>query len=107
MSKKTIILLSVLAALCLLSSICSADQWEDVKSAGVIRFGVAPDYYPFVYTKGLELDGLDIALVKEMASRLGLSVQPINMAFDGLIDSLIIGQVDLIGGGFSITDERA
>ena len=107
MSKKITILLSILAALCLLTAVCSADQWEDIKSAGVIRFGVAPDYYPFVYTEDLELDGLDIALVKEMGSRLGLSVQAIDMAFDGLIDSVIIGQVDLIGGGFSITEDRA
>ncbi|MBQ4513424.1 MAG: transporter substrate-binding domain-containing protein [Anaerolineaceae bacterium] len=108
MSKKSFILLSVLAALCLLTAVCSADQWEDIQSAGVIRFGVAPDYYPFVYATDVDdLDGLDIALVKEMGRRLGVSVQPINMAFDGLIDSVIIGQVDLIGGGFSITDDRA
>ena len=62
MLKKSFILLSVLAALCLLTVVCSADQWEDIKSAGVIRFGVAPDYYPFVYAMDVdELDGLDIA----------------------------------------------
>ena len=107
MTKKLNILLIVLAVLLTITSLSSAaDQWADVKSAGVLRFGVAPDYYPFVYTEGTDLDGLDIALVKEMGQRLGIEVKPINMAFDGLIDSLLIGQVDLIGGGFSITEER-
>ncbi|MBR6088824.1 MAG: transporter substrate-binding domain-containing protein [Anaerolineaceae bacterium] len=107
MMKKLHILFIVLAVLCLSTAVCSAaDQWEDVKSAGVIRFGVSPDYYPFVYTEGTDLDGLDVALMKEMGQRLGLSVQPINMAFDGLVDALLIGQVDVVGGGFSITEER-
>lgn len=106
MTKKLNILLAVMALLCLTTALCSADHWSDVKNAGVIRFGVSPDYYPFVYTEGTDLDGLDIALVKEMGSRLGLSVQPIDMAFDGLIDAALIGQIDLIGGGFSITEER-
>ena len=107
MTKKLNILLVVLAVLLTVTSLSSAaDQWADVKSAGVLRFGVAPDYYPFVYTEGTDLDGLDIALVKEMGQRLGIEVKPINMAFDGLIDALLIGQVDLIGGGFSITEER-
>lgn len=107
MTKKLNILLIVLTVLLTVTSLSSAaDQWADVKSAGVLRFGVAPDYYPFVYTEGTDLDGLDIALVKEMGKRLGLEVKPINMAFDGLIDSLLLGQVDLIGGGFSITEKR-
>ena len=107
MFKKLNILLVVLAVICLAAGVCGAqDQLADIKNAGVLRFGVSPDYYPFVYTEGLELDGLDIAMVKEMGSRLGVTVQPIDMAFDGLIDAVMIGQVDLIGGGFSITESR-
>lgn len=107
MSGKMRLFLLVTAVLCLSVSLCSAaDHWTDIQNNGVLRFGVAPDYIPFVYTDGLELDGLDIALVKEMGRRLGVTVEPVDMAFDGLIDSLIIGQVDLIGGGFSITEAR-
>ncbi len=107
MSGKLKLLLTIIAVLCLSASLCSAaDHWTDILNSGVIRFGVSSDYIPFVYTDGLELDGLDIALVKEMGSRLGVTVVPVDMAFDGLIDALVIGQVDLIGGGFSITESR-
>ena len=107
MSKKLNILLVVLAVICFATGICAAqDQLAEIKNAGVLKFGVSADYYPFVYMEGLELDGLDIALVKEMGRRLGVAVEPVDMAFDGLIDAVMIGQVDLIGGGFSITEDR-
>lgn len=107
MSKKLNLLLIVLAIVCLATGVCYADgEWDAIKNAGVLKFGAASNYYPFVYMDGLQLDGLDVALVKEMGRRLGVTVEPVDMAFDGLIDSLEIGQVDLIGGGFSITEQR-
>lgn len=108
MSKKSILLFAVLALLSISISICSAaDHWTNIQNAGVLRFGTSSDYIPFVYTEGTELDGLDIALVKEMAGRLGLTVDVVDIAFDGLIDAAIIGQIDLIGGAFAITPERS
>ena len=108
MTKKVNLLLVVLAMVCLLNGAVfgADDQLAAIKEAGVLKFGVSSDYYPFVYMDSLELDGLDIALVKEMGRRIGVNVEPIDMAFDGLIDAVLIGQVDLIGGGFSITDSR-
>ncbi len=108
MSRKTSLLFVVLVIFCFSILTASAeDQWTEIKNNGVLRFGVSSDYIPFVYTEGTSLDGLDIALVKEMGSRLEVDVMPIDMAFDGLIDAVNLGQVDLIGGGFSITDKRA
>ena len=107
MKRKAILLFVVFALLSLSVTLCSAaDHWTSVKNAGILRFGTSSDYIPFVYTEGTELDGLDVALVKEMASRLGLGVEVIDIAFDGLIDAAIIGQVDLIGGAFAITEQR-
>ena len=106
MNRKLNITFIVLAILCLSFAFCSADDLTNVRASGVIRFGVASDYIPFVYMDETTLDGLDVALVKEMGRRLGLQVQPIDFAFDGLIDALNLGQVDLIGSAFAITDAR-
>ena len=106
MSRKSKIVFIILAILCLTSAVYAVDDLATVKSNGKIRFGVASDYIPFVYMEGTTLDGLDIALVKEMARRLNLEVEPIDFAFDGLIDAVNLGQVDLIGSAFSITDAR-
>ena len=82
------------------------DQLAAIKQAGVLKFGTSADYIPFVFADGTTLDGLDIALVNEIGKRIGVKVESIDMAFDGLIDALTIGQVDLIGGALAITPER-
>ena len=84
-----------------------ADDLSDVKSSGVIKFGTMEDYIPFVFTgNDGNLDGMDIALIREIGRRMGVQVQVVNMAFDGLIDALEFGQVDVIGGAFAKTDDR-
>ena len=83
-----------------------ADDLSDVKNSGVLRFGTSTNYVPFVYMEKTEVDGLDAALVREIGKRLGVNVEIYDMAFDGLIDAVNIGQVDLIGGALSITDAR-
>ena len=84
-----------------------ADDLTDVQQSGTMRLGIAPEYIPFVfYDKDGSLSGIDVALIDEIGRRMGVKIEMVNMAFDGLIDSLDIGQVDIIGGAFSKTDER-
>lgn len=89
------------------AAIVSADDLADVRTAGVLRMGTSPDYIPFVfYDDTGMLTGIDAALMEEVGRRMNVQVQVIDIAFDGLIDSLNIGQVDVIGGGFSKTPSR-
>lgn len=100
-------ILVVLLLILLLSLPVSASELGDVKSAGVLRFGTAPDYVPFVfYDENDQLSGIDVALMNEIGRRMGVKVESINLAFDGLIDSLNVDQVDVIGGAFSKNESR-
>ena len=84
-----------------------ADELTDVQQFGVLRLGIAPEYIPFVFfDQDGKLSGIDVALVEEISRRMGVKTEIVNMAFDGLIDSLEIGQVDMIGGAFSKTESR-
>ncbi len=104
---KKILLLSVLCLVFLACTPVFADDLADVMSAGELRFGCAPEYLPFVfYDQTGTLTGIDIALIEEVGRRMGLSVRTIDSAFEGLIDSLKIGQTDVIGGAFSRTEAR-
>ena len=104
--KKDFIFILLLICLILTISV-QADDLADVKQNGVLRLGSAPEYAPFVfYDENGDMTGIDIALIEEIGRRMGVSVQTVDIAFDGLVDSLTIGQVDIIGRGMSITAER-
>ncbi|MBQ6509668.1 MAG: transporter substrate-binding domain-containing protein [Flexilinea sp.] len=84
-----------------------ADDLSDVLLNGVLRMGTAPEYVPFIfYDEDGNMTGIDVALVEEIGRRMGVKVQTIDIAFDGLIDSLKIGQVDIIGCGLARTENR-
>ncbi len=85
-----------------------ADDLADVQAAGVLNFGTSPYYIPFAYYDDSgEMTGIDVALMQEVARRMGISLKATDIAFDGLIDALEIGQVDVIGGALTKSDERA
>jgi ABC-type amino acid transport substrate-binding protein/uncharacterized protein affecting Mg2+/Co2+ transport len=84
------------------------DVWSRIEAAGRILVGTSGDYPPFeYYTDDFVLDGFDIALVREIADRLGLEVVIKDMAFDSLGDALLLAQIDLAVAAVSVTPERA
>lgn len=105
MKKKLIVILTLI--LLLSFTTVWADDLADVQKSGVLRLGTMQAYIPFVFTADNgTMDGMDVALVKEIGRRMGVEVQVISMAFDGLIDALELGQIDIIGGGFAKTEDR-
>ena len=104
--KKTTIILLVLLTIFAAAAV-QADDLADVMQNGVLRMGSSPEYVPFVfYDDNGNMTGIDIALIEEVGRRMGVNVRTLDIAFDGLIDSLEIGQVDIIGRGMSRTPER-
>lgn len=90
-------------------SAVSADDLSEIKQAGVLRFGAPLEYIPFVFEDEdtRAANGLDIALMEEICKKIGVKLEKLTFARDGIIDALNLGQVDVIGGGLSKTDERA
>jgi ABC-type amino acid transport substrate-binding protein len=83
------------------------DDWSKVKAAGKLVVGTAADYPPFeFYNSNFELDGFDIALMKELGRRLGVEVVFNDFAFGGLLNALRLGQVDAAIGAISVTPDR-
>ena len=101
-------LLFLLALIMVLSAAAvQADDLSDVVRNGVLRMGSAPEYIPFVfYDEDGTMTGIDVELIKEVGRRMGVEVQTVDIAFDGLLDSLKNGQVDIIGRGMSRTESR-
>lgn len=106
--KKKSVLFFIMAVMLFIFTAVSADDLSDIKQVGVLRFGAPLEYIPFVYEdESGNPSGMDIALMEEVCRRMGVRMQKISFARDGIIDALNIGQVDVIGGGLSKTDARA
>jgi ABC-type amino acid transport substrate-binding protein len=85
----------------------SAGDWTKIKAAGKLVVGTSADYPPFeYYTPDFRLDGFDIALIREIGKQLGVQVQIKDMAFDGLLDALQLGQIDMAIAAISVTPDR-
>ncbi len=81
--------------------------WQRINQNHKIVVGISPDYPPFAYVdQNFAVQGYDLALVQEVGKRLNLPLDIRNMAFDGLINSLVLGQIDLAAAAISVTPER-
>lgn len=83
------------------------DSWTRVQAAGKLMVGTSADYPPFAYyTDEFQLDGLDVALIREISRRLGVTADIQDMAFEGLPDALQLRQIDVAIAALSVTPER-
>ncbi len=112
--KKTIIALTLGAAMALTSCIASFAEAPEVKtvSEGKLKVATSPDFAPYEFYHIDEdgtpqLAGFDIALSQRIADELGLELEIVPMDFDGILMELQSGNVDLGISGFSPSPERA
>ena len=81
--------------------------WERIQSNGKLVVGTSAGYPPFeYYNDNYQLDGFDIALMKNIAAELGLAIEFKDMAFDGLGSSLQLGEIDVAIAAITMTPER-
>ncbi len=74
---------------------------------GKLTYGVAATFAPFEYKDGDKLAGFDIELGKLLAAKMGLTVAPLNMEFQGLIPALDGNRIDIINSAMYINPKRA
>ena len=83
------------------------DSWDKIEAAGKIVVGTSADYPPFeFYVDDMQIDGFDVAMMDEMGRRLGVTIEYLDYAFDGLGGALQLGQIDLALAAVSVTAER-
>ena len=81
--------------------------WTRIRAANVMRFGTSADYPPFAYyDDNFRLDGLDVALARKLAGKLGVPAEIKDIAFEGLPGALEVGQIDAAIAAMAITPER-
>jgi len=85
----------------------AANHLEAIKSAGTIKVGTSADYPPFesVDANGNKV-GFDIDLMNEIAKRLGVKIEWVDMPFDSLIAAVQEGKIDAAISAFNYTEDR-
>ncbi|ADD68461.1 extracellular solute-binding protein family 3 [Denitrovibrio acetiphilus DSM 12809] len=80
---------------------------DSIVKSGVFKVGLDPGYMPFeMRDKKGELIGFDIDLAKDMAKSMGVKLEIVTTAWDGIIPALLTGKFDLIMGGMTVTQLR-
>ncbi|MDO4673789.1 transporter substrate-binding domain-containing protein [Campylobacter sp.] len=95
-------ILALIAFVGLFVSACS----ERAETNGELRVGTSPDYKPFNYKEDAKLTGVDTDLLNEIAKREGITLNWVEINYDGLIPALKTGKIDMIASAMSATDER-
>lgn len=74
----------------------------------VLTVGMDATYPPFEYINETteEFEGFDVDLMKEIGKRMGLEVEFVNVAWEGIIPGLVAHKYDVICSAMTITEER-
>ena len=83
---------------------------EQIKAAGKLVVGTSADYPPYEFHTDVngedKIVGVDISIAQDIADELGVELELVDMAFDGLLISLQKGDFDMVLAALSPTEER-
>jgi len=80
---------------------------EKIKRTGTMVAGTSAAYAPFEFRQGDTLVGFDIDLGREIAKRMGVEIEWVEIEFKGIIAGLKSGRADLLITAMTKTPERA
>jgi polar amino acid transport system substrate-binding protein len=104
--KRVSLLFAVLMALAITTS-TMAGTLDEIQKRGKLRVGMEPGYMPFELKnqKG-EIIGFDVDMANRMAKAMGVELELVDTAWDGIIAALLTGKFDVIMSGMTLTQER-
>lgn len=86
--------------------------WDDstlnkIIDRGTLRVGLEAGYMPFeMRDKRGRIIGFDVDIAKQMARAMGVELEIVNTAWDGIIPALLTDKFDLLMSGMTITPQR-
>lgn len=99
LSRAAVIIMALLPAACARPE---DRAWQQVQETGVLRVGLDASYPPFeTLDESGRIVGFDADLATEIGRRLGVRVELVNIAYDGLYDSLVTRRVDLLASALA------
>lgn len=107
MKKFALLVGCLLALMVTLPGFVVADTLDDIQDRGVLRVGMEPGYMPFEMTnKKGDIIGFDVDMAKSIAKAMGVKLELVSTAWDGIIPGLLTKKYDMIMSGMTLTQER-
>ena len=99
-------LTATLAATPLLARLPRAEELELIEP-GILSSATEGAFPPFSQRNAAgELEGFELAVIREIASRLGLEHKPVVIKWDSILVGLMADQYDMVSNPMGITEER-
>ena len=110
--KKILCIVLALAMVGSLGITAFADQFDDIKAAGVLTVALSPDFSPMEFVDSSKEGqdayvGFDVTLAKYIAEYFGVELDIQAMSFDACQTAVAMGAVDMSISGFAATPVRA
>lgn len=103
----TVALAGVLAASMLFTGCGKKETADGGEIPDTIVVGTNAEFPPFEYVNDDgDVDGFDMAVMKEVGKKIGSKIEIKNMEFKSLIGSMESGNLDVIAAGMTVTKER-
>ena len=110
--RKILVALIVMLGLNSMVMADSIDLWKTstlnkILQRGVLRVGMEPGYMPFeMKDKKGNIIGFDVDIAKAMAKAMGVKLELVPTAWDGIIAALLTDKFDILMSGMTVTQER-
>lgn len=104
---KKLVLIALAMTMALFAGTAIAGTLDEIQKRGTLRIGMEPGYMPFELTnqKG-EIIGFDVDMARRMAKSMGVELELVSTAWDGIIPALLTDKFDIIMSGMTLTQER-
>jgi polar amino acid transport system substrate-binding protein len=104
---KSVLAAGALAVASISAAPVAAEELDSIKEAGVMRIAMSGAYPPFNFVNEQnQVVGFAPAIGAEIGKRMGVEVEIVTTAWDGIIGGLLANKYDAIVGSMSITEER-
>ena len=112
---RKLFILALLAMFTMIAGAAMADDIElaktstlvEIQARGKLLVGMEAGYMPFeMRNKKGDIVGFDVDMVTAMAKAMGVELELVNTAWDGIIPALLTKKFDLIASGMTLTQER-
>ena len=78
----------------------------DYISNKTLKFATVSGSAPFSYLQNNEIVGYDIDVINYIGYKLGYKIEIVEMAWDGVLPSIVSGKADIAGCSIIVTEER-